>query len=300
MGVNNRRLIGVILLQALDRRRHRVCPGRRSDRSVFRAHQPDHAPGRAVHALGGSRRRRRRRARDRFAGQPPQPAPGALPGAGHRFSRCIMRIATNTRAIAEFEPRRPVAPIGLHGDAEPAIRCRGLAKTFGSGGTRVQALSRRRSGGLTGRDHAAGRPLRLRQDDADLDHRRPARSLGGIAARAGQRPDRARLRRPSSISAHEISDSSFSSTTCSPRSARPRTRACRSWSAGVPRRKALVAARAALRTRWASTSVPTPFPRNSPADSSSAWRSPGRSFTSHDCSCATSRPPRSTPRLVRR
>ncbi len=52
-----------------------------------------------------------------------------------------MRIATNTRAIAEFEPRRPVAPIGLHGDAEPAIRCRGLAKTFGSGGTRVQALS---------------------------------------------------------------------------------------------------------------------------------------------------------------
>ena len=45
-----------------DGRRHRVCPGRRTDGGVFRPHEPDHAPGGTAHALAGGRRRRRRRA----------------------------------------------------------------------------------------------------------------------------------------------------------------------------------------------------------------------------------------------
>ena len=65
-----------------------------------------------------------------------------------------------------------------------------------------------------GRDHAAGRPVGLRQDDVDFDSRRPARSLGGIGARAGKRPVDAATTTISSISALAISASSSSSTTC--------------------------------------------------------------------------------------
>ena len=186
MGVNNRRLIGVILLQALTVGGIGFALGIGPDGVVFRTHQPDHAPGGSVHALAGGCRRRHRCARHRVARQPFEPPTCAVPGAGHCFSRCMMELAASTTArLADRRRHRPSPrrPADLR-DPEPAVRCRGLAKTFDSGETRVQALARRRSGSHAGRDHASGRPVGLRQDDADLDHRRPARSVGRIAARA--------------------------------------------------------------------------------------------------------------------
>ena len=69
---------------------------------------------------------------------------------------------------------RALTASAAHRDAEPAIRCRGLAKTFGSGEIAVQALRGVDLEVMPGSDHALGRALGLRQDDADLDHRRPA------------------------------------------------------------------------------------------------------------------------------
>jgi putative ABC transport system ATP-binding protein len=51
-----------------------------------------------------------------------------------------MRTAASTLALLEPEISRPAKPAHPYGDVEPAIRCRGLAKTFESGGTKVQAL----------------------------------------------------------------------------------------------------------------------------------------------------------------
>ena len=57
--------------------------------------------------------------------------------------------------------------------------------------TAVAGAARRRPGRCRRRDDPAGRPVRLRQDDADLDHRRPARSDGRRGRGAGRRPDEA-------------------------------------------------------------------------------------------------------------
>jgi putative ABC transport system ATP-binding protein len=51
-----------------------------------------------------------------------------------------MRTAASTLALLEPEIRLPATPAHPYGDVEPAVRCRGLAKTFESGGTKVQAL----------------------------------------------------------------------------------------------------------------------------------------------------------------
>ena len=109
MGVNNRRLDRHDPAASPDGRRHRVCHGHRADGGVLRADEPDHAPGGTAHALAGGRRRRRRRARHRVAGQPAQPAARARPGAGHRFSRCMMELATSTTDVSRSAPVARIA-----------------------------------------------------------------------------------------------------------------------------------------------------------------------------------------------
>jgi putative ABC transport system ATP-binding protein len=51
-----------------------------------------------------------------------------------------MKLAESTTMLVEYRRPRPDAPRESYSDTEPAIRCRGLAKNFGSGDTRVQAL----------------------------------------------------------------------------------------------------------------------------------------------------------------
>ena len=72
MGVNNRRLIGVILLQALSHGRlySGLRLGSRHDRGVFRPHEPDYAPRRGCTCAGRLLAcGRHRGARDRVPGQ---------------------------------------------------------------------------------------------------------------------------------------------------------------------------------------------------------------------------------------
>jgi putative ABC transport system ATP-binding protein len=52
----------------------------------------------------------------------------------------MMELAESTTAVVEFSRPLAVAWPEPSSDPEPAIRCRGLSKTFGSGDTRVQAL----------------------------------------------------------------------------------------------------------------------------------------------------------------
>jgi putative ABC transport system ATP-binding protein len=52
----------------------------------------------------------------------------------------MMEFAGTTTAVADRPGRRSVAPITTDPGPEPAIRCQGLSKVFDSGGTRVQAL----------------------------------------------------------------------------------------------------------------------------------------------------------------
>jgi putative ABC transport system ATP-binding protein len=52
----------------------------------------------------------------------------------------MMELATSTLELADRPQRRPVTPVTGHSGPEPAVSCRGLAKTFDSGGGRVQAL----------------------------------------------------------------------------------------------------------------------------------------------------------------
>jgi putative ABC transport system ATP-binding protein len=52
----------------------------------------------------------------------------------------MMKLAESTTALMEYQRPWAVALPEPSSNLEPAIRCRGLAKTFGSGDTRVQAL----------------------------------------------------------------------------------------------------------------------------------------------------------------
>jgi putative ABC transport system ATP-binding protein len=52
----------------------------------------------------------------------------------------MMDVAESTTAVAERRARGVVARAVAPGDPEPAVRCRGLAKTFDSGGAPVRAL----------------------------------------------------------------------------------------------------------------------------------------------------------------
>jgi putative ABC transport system ATP-binding protein len=52
----------------------------------------------------------------------------------------MMELAEMTMALLDPARRRPIAPFAQSADPQPAVHCHGLAKTFGSGATRVQAL----------------------------------------------------------------------------------------------------------------------------------------------------------------
>jgi ABC transporter len=127
-------------LPNVDSRRYRVCPGSGPGGAVFRAHQPDHAPGGTLYAVAGGRRCRWRRSRHRVAGKRLEPAARPLPGAGHCFSRCLMQRATSPTSVAFHPWRGSGGPVRAFSGPEPAVRCRNLVKTFDSGGGRVQAL----------------------------------------------------------------------------------------------------------------------------------------------------------------
>jgi putative ABC transport system ATP-binding protein len=52
----------------------------------------------------------------------------------------MMELAVATAPVADRRRRRPVAPVSTYSDPEPAVRCRGVVKTFEGAGGRVQAL----------------------------------------------------------------------------------------------------------------------------------------------------------------
>jgi putative ABC transport system ATP-binding protein len=53
----------------------------------------------------------------------------------------MMKLAESRSAVANHGHWRSSEPVAAYSDFEPAIRCRGLSKVFESGGARVQALS---------------------------------------------------------------------------------------------------------------------------------------------------------------
>ncbi len=88
MGVNNRRLIGMILLQALSVGGLGFGLGIGLTALFFsQTNQITHLAG-LHHALAGGRRRGRGRAGHRVAGQPAQHAARVVSRTGHRLSRC--------------------------------------------------------------------------------------------------------------------------------------------------------------------------------------------------------------------
>ena len=178
-------------------------------------------------------------------------------------------------------------------EPETAIRCRGLAKSFGTGETRVHALRgvdlEVMPGSITllvgpsgcgkttlisiiaglldpteGSLNVLGQELTALPPNDLVDFR--ARNLGFVFQQYNLLP---------SLNAVE--------NACLPLLV-----------AGVPRRTATGRVRGRCWSAWAWRRRPKRFRRSFPAASSSGWPSPAHSCTSRDCSSATSRRPPST------
>ena len=142
MGVNNRRLIGMILLQATSVGGLGFSLGIGLTAVFFeRTSTITHLAGlhmlwQAVAGVGLAVHRHR------VAGQPAQLAARFGTGTGHRFSRWMMTLFDHNHATAILDEHPPhtAAPLAAHANLTAAVQCRGLTKTFGSGETRVQAL----------------------------------------------------------------------------------------------------------------------------------------------------------------
>jgi HlyD family secretion protein len=192
------------------------------------------------------------------------------------------RVITRGEARAGRAGRRrlPLPPEHAARKARPVIDARGLEKTYAlNGETPVAALrgvSFRIAAGRAGRDH--GR-IGFRQVDAPESARLPRPADGRRVSPGRHRRGTPRRRRARGAPATRRSASSSRASTCCRAPPRSRTWSCR-WSTGGCRRRSIAPGPRPRSARSGSASSPRGCRRSSPAGSSSASPSRGRSWPS--------------------